>query len=38
VVGALSLTALRMVQDLAQLERRVPLLWETAAEISRELG
>ncbi|MGB4138125.1 MAG: IclR family transcriptional regulator [Microbacterium sp.] len=38
VVGALSLTALRAVQDLAQLERHVPLLRETAAEISRELG
>jgi DNA-binding IclR family transcriptional regulator len=37
VVGALSLTALRMVQDLGQLERRVPLLRETAVEISREL-
>ncbi len=38
VVGALSLTALRVVADLAQLERRVPLLREAAAEISRELG
>lgn len=38
VVGALSLTALRAVQDLSQLEQRVPLLRETAAEISRDLG
>lgn len=38
VVGALSLTALRAVQDLAQLEPHVPMLRETAAEISQELG
>ena len=38
VVGALSLTALRAAQNLAQLEQRVPLLRETAAEISRDLG
>lgn len=38
VVGALSLTALRAVQSLAQLEQRVPLLRETAAEISHDLG
>ena len=38
IVGALSLTALRAVQNLTQLEQRVPLLRETAAEISRDLG
>jgi DNA-binding IclR family transcriptional regulator len=38
VVGALSLTALRAVQTVSQLEQRVPLLRETAAEISRGLG
>lgn len=38
VVGALSLTALRVAQSRAQLEQRVPLLRETAAEISRQLG
>ncbi|GAB3806496.1 IclR family transcriptional regulator [Humibacter antri] len=38
VVGALSLTALRVVHDLGQLETRLPLLRETAGRISRELG
>lgn len=38
VVGALSLTALRVAQSRAQLEQRVPLLREAAAEISRQLG
>ncbi|MBT2483597.1 MULTISPECIES: IclR family transcriptional regulator [unclassified Microbacterium] len=38
VVGALSITALRVAQSLAELEQRVPMLRETAAEISRELG
>jgi DNA-binding IclR family transcriptional regulator len=38
VVGALSLTALRAAQSREQLEQRVPMLRETAAEISRQLG
>jgi DNA-binding IclR family transcriptional regulator len=38
VVGALSLTALRVVHDLSELETRLPLLHETAQRISRELG
>jgi len=38
VVGALSLTALRVVHSREQLEQRVPMLRETAAEISRQLG
>lgn len=38
VVGALSLTALRAAQSRAQLEQRVPMLRETAAEISHQLG
>ncbi|MGN8026243.1 IclR family transcriptional regulator [Microbacterium sp. 22242] len=38
VVGALSLTALRAAQSREQLEQRVPLLRETAAEISHQLG
>jgi DNA-binding IclR family transcriptional regulator len=38
IVGALSLTALRAVQNLSQLEQRIPMLRETAAEISRDLG
>lgn len=37
VVGALSLTALRAVQSREQLEQRVPMLRETAAEIARRL-
>ena len=37
VVGALSLTALRAQQDLGELQQRVPMLRETAAEISRAL-
>lgn len=38
VVGALSLTALRAVQNLAQLQRQVPLLLQTAADIAHDLG
>lgn len=38
VVGSLSLTALRVVHDLDQLETRLPLLQEAAQRISRELG
>ncbi|MBS1673843.1 MAG: IclR family transcriptional regulator [Actinobacteria bacterium] len=38
VVGALSLTALRAVLSRRQLQQRVPMLRETAAEISRQLG
>lgn len=38
VVGALSLTALRVVHDLDELKTRLPLLQETAQRISRELG
>jgi DNA-binding IclR family transcriptional regulator len=38
VVGALSLTAIRMVQDLEELALRVPLLQRTAARIAREIG
>lgn len=38
VVGALSVTALRVVQSLDQLETRVPLLQQTARRISRDLG
>jgi DNA-binding IclR family transcriptional regulator len=38
VVGALSLTALRAVQDLDTLETRVPLLLQTATQISAALG
>ncbi|MFF3026291.1 IclR family transcriptional regulator [Microbacterium sp. NPDC057944] len=38
VVGALSLTAIRMVQDLDDLAHRIPLLERTAARIAREVG
>jgi DNA-binding IclR family transcriptional regulator len=38
VVGAMSLTAIRMVADLEQLKARLPLMKQTAALISRELG
>lgn len=38
VVGALSLTALRAAQSRSQLEQRVPMLRETAAEIAQRLG
>ncbi|MGX1793783.1 IclR family transcriptional regulator [Microbacterium sp. NPDC055312] len=38
VVGALSLTALRVAQSRSQLEQRVPMLRETAAEIAQRLG
>lgn len=38
VVGALSLTAIRMVQDVDELARRVPLLQRTAALIARDAG
>lgn len=37
VVGALSLTAFRMVQDLDELALRIPLLQRTAARIAREI-
>lgn len=36
VVGALSLTALRMVQDVDELARRIPLLQRVATQIARE--
>jgi len=38
VVGALSLTALRVAQSRTQLEQRVPMLRETAAEIAQRLS
>ena len=38
VVGALSITAIRRMQDLEQLEEQLPLLQETASLISKELG
>ena len=38
VVGALSVTAIRMVQNLDQLKTRIPLMQQTAELISRELG
>ncbi len=38
VVGALSVTALRVVHDLRELESRLPALQQTAQQISRELG
>jgi len=38
IVGALSLTAIRMVHDLEQLKLRIPLLQRTAEQIARELG
>lgn len=38
VVGALSLTALRVVQDLDQLKARIPQMRHTVELISRELG
>lgn len=38
IVGALSITAIRVVQDLAQLKTRIPLLRQTAELISTELG
>jgi Transcriptional regulator len=38
VVGALSLTAIRMVHDLEQIKPRIPLLQRTAEQIARELG
>ncbi|WGW11504.1 IclR family transcriptional regulator [Saxibacter everestensis] len=38
VVGALSVTAIRMAHDLEQLKARIPLMQRTAAQISRELG
>jgi DNA-binding IclR family transcriptional regulator len=38
IVGALSLTALRVVHDLKELETRLPVLKQTAQQISRELG
>lgn len=38
VVGALSVTAIRMVQNLSQLAEQIPLMRRIAADISRELG
>ncbi len=38
VVGALSLTAIRMKHDLYQIKRHIPLLQNTAAQIAHELG
>lgn len=38
VVGALSLTSIRMVQDLDELALRIPLLQRTADRIAREIG
>lgn len=38
VVGALSLTAIRMRENLDQLKSRIPLMQQTAARISRDLG
>ncbi|TFD54678.1 IclR family transcriptional regulator [Cryobacterium sp. Hh11] len=38
VVGALSVTAIRMVQNLHQLKAHLPLMQQTASLISRELG
>ncbi|MBT2513645.1 IclR family transcriptional regulator [Arthrobacter sp. ISL-30] len=38
VVGALSVTAIRMVQDLEKLKGRIPLMQRTAAQIARDLG
>ncbi|MHA7985792.1 IclR family transcriptional regulator [Rathayibacter sp. CAU 1779] len=37
VVGALSITSLRVVHDLRELETRIPVLQQTAQQISREL-
>jgi len=38
VVGALSITALRVVEDIKRLRHRLPLLHKTAESISAELG
>jgi DNA-binding IclR family transcriptional regulator len=38
VVGALSLTAIRMKHDLEQIKLHIPLLQRTATQIARELG
>ncbi|GAB3523338.1 IclR family transcriptional regulator [Arthrobacter monumenti] len=38
VVGALSVTAIRMVQDLETLKARLPLMQQTATQIARQLG
>jgi DNA-binding IclR family transcriptional regulator len=38
VVGAVSITALRVVRDLQSLEAGIPVLQQTAAQIARELG
>jgi len=38
VVGAVSITALRVVRDLHELEAGIPALQQTAAQITRELG
>lgn len=38
VVGAMSVTAIRMVADMEALKEHIPLMQKTAALISRELG
>ncbi|MET4782783.1 IclR family transcriptional regulator [Glaciihabitans sp. UYNi722] len=38
IVGALSLTAIRMKQNLDQIKPRLPLLQRTALQIGREMG
>ena len=38
VVGALSLTAVRIKRDLEQIKPRIPLMQRTATQIARELG
>lgn len=38
VIGAISVTAVRMVQDLDALKQNLSLMQKTAADISRELG
>ncbi|MEO7123547.1 MAG: IclR family transcriptional regulator [Lacisediminihabitans sp.] len=38
IVGALSLTAIRMKYDLEQITLRIPLMQRTAAQIARDLG
>ncbi|WP_349898871.1 IclR family transcriptional regulator [Parafrigoribacterium soli] len=38
VVGALSITAIRMKLDLEQLKPRIPVMQQTAAQIALELG
>ncbi len=38
IVGALSVTAVRMVQNIEQLRRHIPLMQQTAERIGRALG